>query len=49
MALDESLRTRCFNGAGTILADISGSPANHRAACRGITKQYLDACLLRVS
>jgi hypothetical protein len=44
-----SLRTRCFNGAGTILADISGSAAKHEAACRAITKQYLNACLLRVS
>jgi hypothetical protein len=49
MAIDESLRTRCFNGAGTILADISGSPEKHQAACEAITKQYLDACLLRVS
>jgi hypothetical protein len=49
MKLDASLRTRCFNGAGTILADISGSTAKHEQACRAITEQYLEACLLRVS
>jgi hypothetical protein len=47
MKLDVSLRSRCFNGAGTILADITASTAKHEAACKAITKQYLDACMLR--
>jgi hypothetical protein len=49
MLVAESMRSRCFNGAGTILLDISGSPEKHLAACQAITKQYLEACLLRVS
>ncbi len=42
-----SLRARCFNGAGTIIADLTGSTEAHRAACTRITKQHLSACLLR--
>jgi hypothetical protein len=49
MKLDASLRSRCFNGAGTILADISASTAAHEAACRAITKQYFEACMLRAA
>ena len=37
------------NKAGTILADISASPAAHEAACRAITKQYFEACMLRAA
>jgi hypothetical protein len=47
--LDASLRSRCFNGAGTILADISASTAAHEAACRAVTKQYFEACMLRAA
>ena len=42
-----SLRPRCFNGAGSIIADLTRSAEGHRAACAAITKQYLEACLLR--
>jgi hypothetical protein len=49
MLVAPDLRTRCFNGAGTILADISGSAEAHRKACEAITSQYLDACLLRAA
>lgn len=42
-----SLRPRCFNGAGSIIADLTRSPEGHRAACAAITKSYLSACLLR--
>jgi hypothetical protein len=49
MKLDASLRSRCFNGAGTILADISASTAAHEAACRAVTKQYFEACMLRAA
>ena len=42
-----SLRPRCFNGAGSIISDLTRSPDGHRAACAAITKQYLEACLLR--
>jgi hypothetical protein len=49
MKLDVSLRPRCFNGAGTILADISGATAKHEAACKAITTQYLEQCMLRAS
>jgi hypothetical protein len=49
MLVAKNLRTRCFNGAGTILADISGSAEAHRKACQAITRKYLQACLLRVA
>ena len=42
-----SLRPRCFNGAGSILADLTTSTEAHRAACAAITTKYLEACLLR--
>ncbi len=42
-----SLRARCFNGAGSIISDLTRSAEAHRAACAAITKQYLEACLLR--
>jgi hypothetical protein len=47
--VDVSLRQRCFNGAGTIIYDLNSTDADRRAACRSITRQYLDACLLKTS
>jgi hypothetical protein len=44
-----ALRGRCFNGAGTILLDLAGSPEKHRAECARITQRYLDHCLLRAA
>lgn len=41
-----SLRGRCFNGAGTIIYDLAGSPERHRKLCAAITTRYLDNCLL---
>jgi hypothetical protein len=49
MLVAADLRTRCFNGAGTILENITGSPEAHRKACEEITSRYLEACLLRAS
>lgn len=49
MRVAAGLRTRCFNGAGTILHDISGSPEAHRRECEAITSRYLEACLLRAT
>jgi hypothetical protein len=43
------LRGRCFNGAGTIIFDLAGSPERQRAQCLAITKRYLDNCLLQKS
>jgi hypothetical protein len=42
-----ALRGRCFNGAGTIIYDLAGSPERHRQQCAAITTRYLDHCLLR--
>ena len=42
-----SLRGRCFNGAGSIIADLAGTPARQRSMCTAITTRYLSACLLR--
>jgi hypothetical protein len=44
-----ALRAHCFNGAGTIIHDLAGTPEKHRAACLEITRRYLEACLLRVT
>ncbi|MGH3105222.1 MAG: hypothetical protein ACRDN6_14120 [Gaiellaceae bacterium] len=47
--VETSLRSRCFNGAGTILADLEPDPARRRTACAAITQRYLEQCLLRAS
>jgi hypothetical protein len=42
-----SLRPRCFNGAGSIIAALKSSPADQQASCAAITTRYLSACMLR--
>ena len=43
------LRTRCFSGVGTIVGGFSSNPADHRAACRSVTRSvtptFFRACL----
>jgi hypothetical protein len=40
-----AVRTRCFEGIGTILAGFSRESSAHRAACSSLTRTYLSACL----
>jgi hypothetical protein len=44
-----SLRRRCFSGVGTIVGGFSPKPADHRAACRSVTRRvtrtFFRACL----
>jgi mono/diheme cytochrome c family protein len=38
------VRSRCFNGVGTILGTLHQTPGARRAACRAITQRYLADC-----
>ena len=38
-------RERCFSGVGSILAGFSADAGARRAACAGVTRRYLRACL----
>jgi hypothetical protein len=40
-----TFRSYCFQGIGTILGGFGTYEAQRRAACRAVTKTYLDACL----
>jgi hypothetical protein len=40
----EALRTRCFEGIGTILGDLHQAAAEIRAACGEITRRYRAEC-----
>jgi hypothetical protein len=42
---DADLRPTCFNGIGTILAGLSRTEEEKRAACAAATRRYLRACL----
>jgi hypothetical protein len=39
------IRARCFDGIGTILADLSARDSQTRAACAAVTKRYFQACI----
>jgi hypothetical protein len=39
------IRARCFDGIGTILADLSVSDSQTRKACAAVTKRYFRACI----
>jgi mono/diheme cytochrome c family protein len=40
-----SIRSRCFEGIGTILGDLHADPAAAREACAQITRTYVADCL----
>lgn len=47
--LAPSLQAGCFNGAGTIIFDLNPTTGARVAACRAITKRYVDACMLETA